>query len=136
MLTKIKDVKHYLNLVFISCDGLLVIKCYEPFAASCECLVILCPVIDGFLAALHVKLDHPSHHQMKLVLQCYFFTLDLDKALDWSSQCCHLCFSLKKIYFSLVEQSTSDPPDDFGISSTAACLLDDERRKSIRYGLL
>ena len=72
---------------------------------------------------------------MKLVLQCYFFTLDLDKALDWSSQCCHLCFSLKTVYFSLVEQSTSDPPDDFGISSTAACLLDDERRDSIRSGL-
>ena len=97
--------------------------------ASRECLVILCSVIDGFLTALHVKLDHPSHHQMKLVLQCYryFFTLDLDKALDWSSQCCHLCFSLKKVYFSLVEHSTSDSPDDFGISSTAACLLDDER---------
>ena len=157
-LTNIKDVKRYLNLVSISRDGLLVVKRDEPFAAPRECIVIPRSVVDGFLAALHVKLDHPSRHQMKLVSQRYFFALDLDKALDRCSQCCHLCSSLKKVPSSLVEQSTSDPPDGLGISFaadvikryrqlvlvvretstsfTAACLLDDERRDSIRSGLL
>lgn len=95
---------------------------------------------------------------MKLVSQRYFFALDLDKALDQCSQCCHLCSSLKKVPSTLVEQSTSDPPDGFGISFaadvikryrqlilvvretstsfTASCLLDDERRESIHSGLL
>ena len=118
-LTNIKDVKRYRNLVSISCDSLLVVKHDEPFAASCECIVILGSVVDGFLAALHVKLDHPSCHQMKLVSQRYFFTLDLDKALDRCSQCCHLCSSLKKVPSSLIEQLTSDPPDRFGISFPA-----------------
>lgn len=157
-LTNIKDVKRYLNLVSISRDGLLVVKRDEPFAAPRECIVIPRSVVDGFLAALHVKLDHPSRHQMKLVSQRYFFALDLDKALDRCSQCCHLCSSLKKVPSSLIEQSTSDPPDGFGISFaadiikryrqlvlvvretstsfTAACLLDNERRESIRSGLL
>ena len=157
-LTNIKDVKRYLNLVSISRDGLLVVKRDEPFAVSRECIVIPRSVIDGFLAALHVKLDHPSGHQMKLVSQHYFFALDLDKTLDRCSQCCHLCSSLKKVPSSLVEQSTSDPPDGFGISFpadvikryrqlvivvhetstsfTAACLLDDECCASIRSSLL
>ena len=118
-LTNIKDVKHYLNLVSISRDGLLILKRDEPFAASRECVVIPRSVVDGFLAALHVKLDHPFRHQMKLVSQRYCFALDLDKALDRCSQCCHLCSSLKKVPSALVEQSTSDPPDSFGISIAA-----------------
>ena len=157
-LTNIKDVKRYLNSVSISRDGLLVVRRDEPFSPPRECIVIPRSVIDGFLSALHVKLDHPSRHQMKLVTQRYFFALDLDKALDRCSQCCHLCSSLKKVPSSLVEQSTSDPPDGVGISFaadiikryrqlilvvretttsfTATCLLDDERRESIRNGLL
>ncbi len=91
----------------------------EPFAQPRECIVIPRSVIDGFLSALHVKLNHPSRHQMKLVSQRYFFALDLDKALDRCSQCCHLCSSLKKVPSSLVEQSTSDPPDGIGISFAA-----------------
>ena len=59
-LTNIKDVKRYLDLVSISRNDLLVVKCDEPFAAPRECIVIPRSVVDGFLAALHVKLDHPS----------------------------------------------------------------------------
>ena len=157
-LTNIKDVKRYLNVVTISRDGLLVVRRDEPFASPRECIVIPRAVIEGFLSALHVKLNHSSRHQMKLVTQRYFFALDLDKALDRCSQSCHLCSSLKKVPSALVEQSTSDPPEGVGISFaadvikryrqlilvvretstsyTAACLLDDERRESIYAGLL
>ena len=157
-LTNIKDVKRYLNTVSISRDGLLVVRRDEPFSPARECIVIPRSVIDGFLSALHVKLDHPSRHQLKLVTQRYFYALDLDKALDRCSQCCHLCSSLKKVPSTLVEQSSSDPPDGVGISFaadiikryrqlilvvretttsyTASCLLDDERRESVRIGLL
>ena len=157
-LANIKDVKRYLNVVTISRDGLLVVRRDEPFASPHECIVIPRAVIDGFLSALHVKLNHPSRHQMVLVTQRYFFALDLDKALDRCSQSYHLCSSLKKGPFALVGQSTSDPPEGVGISFaadvmkryrqlilvvcetstsyTAACLVDDERREYIRAGLL
>ena len=121
-------------------------------------MVISRSVVDGFLAALQVKLDHLSRHEMKLVSQRYFFALGLNKALDRCSQSCQLCSFLKEVPSSLVEQSTSDPPDGFNIfiaadvikqysqlilvvretstSFTTACLVDDERRDSTRYGLL
>ena len=76
-------------------------------------------VIDGFLSALHVKLGHPSRHQMKLVPQRHF--LDLDNTLDRCCQCCLLCSSLKKVPSSLVEQSSSNSPQALG-SSLAATL--------------
>jgi len=53
-------------LVSISRDGLLVVKRDKPFAASRERIVIPRSVADSFLAALHMMLDHPSRHQMKL----------------------------------------------------------------------
>ena len=157
-LTIIKDVKRYLNVVTISRDGPLVVRCDEPFASPHECIVIPRAIIDGFLSALHVKLNHLSRHRIKLIIQRYFFALVFDKALDRCSQSCHLFSSLKNVPSSLVEQSTSDPPEGVGISVaadvmkryrqlilvvretstsyTAACLLDDERRDSIRAGLL
>ena len=58
-MTNIKDVKRYLNQVSISRDRLLVLKRDETLAVPCECIVIPRSVVDGFLAALHVKLGHP-----------------------------------------------------------------------------
>ena len=96
-LTIIKDLKRYLNVVSISRDGPLVARRDEPFASPHECIVIPCAVIDGFLSALRVKLNHPSRHRMKLIIQRYFFALVLDKALDRCSQSCHLFSSLKNV---------------------------------------
>ena len=84
-----KNIKRYVNLVSISHDALLVVKRDKPFAGSHECIVIPRSVVDGFLAAVRIKLDHHSCHQVKLVLQHYFFALDLDKALDQCLQRCH-----------------------------------------------
>ena len=65
-LTNIKDIKRYLNLVFISCDSLLIVRHDEPFAQPRECIVVPCSVlpVDGFLSALDVKLSHPFRHVM------------------------------------------------------------------------
>lgn len=151
-LTNIKDAKRYLNLVFISRDGLLIARHDEPFAQRRECIAIPRSVLDGFLSALYVKLNHLSCHQLKVVTPRYFFALDLDKSLDRCSQCCHLCSSLRKVHSILVDDSNFDPPDGLGISFaadiikryhqlilvvretttsfSAACLLDDERREA------
>lgn len=99
-LTNIKDVKRYLNTVAISRDGILIVERDESFASPRECIVIPRPVIDGFLSALHVKLDHPSRHQMKLH-GCAALFLRIrprqspSKASRQSTQSCHLCSSLK-----------------------------------------
>lgn len=89
--TNIKDVKRYLNVASLSRDGLVVVKRDVPFSPSRDCIVIPRSVINGLLSALHVKLNHPSRHQMKQVVSRYFYPLDLDKALDLCSTSCHVC---------------------------------------------
>lgn len=156
--TNIKDVKRYLHVASLSRDGLIVAKKDVPFCPSRECIVIPRPVIHGLLSALHVKLNHPSRHQLKQVVSRYFYALDLDKALDQCSQSCHLCTSLRKIPSHIIEQSTSEPPAAVGISFaadvikrnrqlilvvrettssfTTSCIIEDERRDTLRAALL
>lgn len=156
--TNIKDVKRYLNVASLSRDGLVIVKRDVPFCPSRECIVIPRSVINGLLSALHVKLNHPSRHQLKQVVCRYFHALDLDKALDQCSQSCHLCASLQKIPSRVIEQSSSEPPAAVGISFaadvikrnrqlilvvrenassfTTSCIIEDERRDSLRSGLL
>ena len=81
-LTNIRDVKRYLNATTIATDGLLVVCRNEPLAPCRESMVVPRQVLDGLLMALHLKLDHPSKHQMKLVVRRYFFALDMDKNID------------------------------------------------------
>ncbi len=156
--TNIKDIKRYLNVSSLSREGLVVVKKDEPFCPSRECIVVPRPILDGLLTAVHVKLNHPSRHQLKLVVLRYFYALDLDKALDQCTQSCHLCVSLKKIPNQLIEQSTSDPPAAVGISFaadvikrhrqlilvvrettssfTTSCIIEDERHDTLRAGLI
>ena len=47
--------------------------------------------LDGLLTALHIQLSHPSCHQLKMVVKCYLFALDLDKAVSHVSDGCHSC---------------------------------------------
>ena len=105
------------------------------------------------VTALHIQLDHPSAHQLKQVMRCYLFALDLDRAIETTSHSCHHCTShdSSTIYYS-------DPPEVVGISYaadiikrdlqlilvlrecvtsyTACCFVTDERRDTIRDSLV
>ena len=120
--TNVKDIKHFLEVASISRDGLVVVKKDEPFCPSRECIVIPRSITDSLLTTLHIKLNHPSRHQLKQVILRYFYALDLDKAVDQCSQTCHTCASLKKIPSCLTQQSTSNPPAAVGISFAANVL--------------
>ena len=63
-MTNINDVKWYLNIVTLASVGLLVVKCSEPLSADRECIVVPRQLVDGLLTAIHIKLDHPTCHQM------------------------------------------------------------------------
>ena len=157
-LTNIRDVKRYLNIATIAHDGLLVVKTQSPLASTCESIIIPRQVLDGLLTALHLKLNHPSKHQLKLIVNRYFYALDMDKALERVAHSCHTCASLSKTPHSLIIQSTDEPPESIGLafaadvikrqrqlilvvretvtSFTATCLLDNERHDTLRSGLL
>lgn len=157
-LTNIKDIKRYLNVCSIGGDGLVIVKKDEPLAPTKEQIVIPRNALDGLLSALHIKFNHPTKHQLRVMFSRYFFALNLDKSLETVSETCHLCTSLKKAPSSLIEQDTCTPPDTLGISFaadvlkryrqlilvvresvssyTSTCLIDDETAKSLKDGLV
>jgi hypothetical protein len=157
-LTNVKDVKRYLNVATISKDGLLVVKREEPLAPTRECIIVPRQVLDGLLTALHLRLDHPTSHQLKILARRYFYALNMDSAIDHVTKACHLCTSLQKVTHTLIKQSTGDPPDAVGCtfaadvlkrerqlilvlretvtSYTTACIIDNEQSVSLRSALI
>ena len=142
----------------IAKDGLLVVRHCDPLSPPSDLIIVPRSVLDGLVTALHIKLDHPSKHQLSLVLKRHFYALDMSKAIDHASDSCHTCATLKRFPKTLVKQSTEDPPDLVGISYaadvlkrekrlilvvretvssyTTACFIDDEKHESLRNGLV
>lgn len=157
-LTNIRDVKRYLQLCTIAKDGMLVVARNEPFTPTQDRIVVPRHVLHGLLTALHIRLDHPTHHQLKQVFTRYFFALDLEAALTILYSTCHTCVSLQKLPKVTPPQSTSEPPTAVGLtyatdvlrrdrqfilvvresvtSFTAALLIPGEDHTSLRNGLL
>ncbi|CAB3984112.1 Hypothetical predicted protein [Paramuricea clavata] len=118
-LTNVKDVKRYLNSLSIAKDGLLVVRRTDPLSPSTELIVVPRSVLDGLVTALHIKLDHPSKHQLQLVMRRNFFALDMPAAIAHVSDTCHTCASLKKLPPQVVQHSTEEPPK---LSYAASCI--------------
>ena len=117
--TNICDIKRCLQHASIAKDGLLIVKRQDPFSSIKECIIVPKQLLPGLLHALHIKLDHPSQHQLKQVVSRYFFTLDMDQSLEEVTSSCHLCALLRKVPHTLLEQSTSEPPAATGTSFCA-----------------
>ncbi|NRB15972.1 MAG: hypothetical protein HRU29_16410 [Rhizobiales bacterium] len=119
---RILDVKRYMNAVILSsspADGLMVVLQELPLGSARQRIVVPRAIVDGLLTALHLRLSHPSKHQLKEVFNRAFFALDVDKAVDRTLQNCHTCASLKRIPTMFKHQSTSIPPDVLGRSYSA-----------------
>ncbi len=154
--TNVKDVKRYLNTVTLASDGLLVVRRDTPLSNTTECIVVPRSVLHGLLMSLHIRLDHPSAHQLRLVVGRYFYALDLDSAVQLTSKGCHQCAALAKSPVLAVEQSSCDPPETVGstfdvhkrerqlilvvrecvTSFTGALLIDDERKATLCDGIV
>ena len=110
-LTNVKDVKRYLQVASIASDGLLVIKSQEPLCRYSECIIVPRQVLHGILSALHIKLEHPTEHQLKMVVKRYLYVLDMDRAIASVSQACLICASIRNTPAACIEQSTCEPPE-------------------------
>ncbi|XP_060598210.1 uncharacterized protein LOC132751998 [Ruditapes philippinarum] len=157
-LTNVKDVKRYLNSVSIAKDGILVVKHTDPLVSSVDLIVVPRSAIDGLITALHIKLDHPSKHQILQVLKRHFYALDMSQAVERVSDMCHSCASLRKLPTGFCTQSSEDPPEVVGMSFaadvmkrnkqlvlvlretstsyTVASIVENERRDTIRDSLV
>ncbi len=110
------------------------------------------------MTALHLKLVHPTAHQLRAVTKCYFYATDLDRVINHVTASCHICASVKKLPHTLVEQASSDPPEAVGCSFaadvmrrerqyvlvvretvtsyTATCFLENEQAQTLRNALV
>ncbi|XP_053402590.1 uncharacterized protein LOC128557938 [Mercenaria mercenaria] len=120
--TNVKDVKRYLQVATISKDNVLVVKRSIPLLPDKEQIIVPRSVLDGLLTAIHIKLDHPTKHQLEMIVKRYFFGLDMNKTIERVTNSCHICASIKKFPKALVDQSSGDPPDSIGISFAADIL--------------
>ena len=155
--TNAKDVKRYLAVATIAKDGLLVVPRNDPLSPSRELIIVPRSVLHGLVTALHLKLDHPSKHQLELVMKRHFFALDVTQAISHVSDSCHVCSSLHSFPKSLVDQSSDDPPEVIGASFatdvlkqnrqlilvlretvssyTTACIIENEKHETLRDAL-
>ena len=119
--TNIKDVKRYLSVASVARDGMLVVRRNDPLVPSIELIIVPRSFLHGLVTVLHIKLDHPSRHQLELVMKRHN-ALDLTKAIERTYNSCHTCLSLQKFPDSLVKQASEDPPESIGISFAADIL--------------
>ena len=108
--TNIKDVKRCLSVASIARDGMLVVRRNDPLVPSTELIIVSRSALHSLVTALHIKLDHPSRHQLELVMKRHLYALDLTKAIERTYNSCHTCLSLQKFPDSLVKQASEDPP--------------------------
>ena len=83
----------YLAVASIAKDGLLVDPRNDPLQPSSELIIVPRSVLDGFVTALHLRLDHPSKSQLLLVMKRHFYALDLARDID------HMYGSFSYLFF-------------------------------------
>ena len=83
--------------------------CRDEFSVSppySELIIVPRSVLDGLVTALHIRLDHPSKHQLMLVMKRHFYALDLAKAVDSACVSSHVCASLQKFPDRLIRKNS------------------------------
>ncbi len=108
--SKLTDVKRYLQKTSIDKDGLLVVIRTEPFLPRKELIVVPQQVVLGFMTSLHLKLNHPTKHQLLQIFNRDFFALRSDQFASRTLENCDLCQSLKSLPKELHVQSSIDLP--------------------------
>ena len=121
-LTNIKDVKRYLNALTIAKDVLLVARRTNPLVPPTELIAVPRNVLDGLVTALHIKLDHPSQHQLQMMMKHTFFALDVQAAITCVCNSCHMCASLRELPPQAIQHSTEQPHNVVGVSFAANVL--------------
>ena len=116
-------VKRYLSAkVVLSASGVLVVKHLEPFHPVTERIVIPQQVLHGIVQVLHIKLNHPSCHQLQKVFNRFFMALNAERFITQCTKACHQCASLKEVPHALLPESSESPPTHFAHKFAADCI--------------
>ncbi|KAI8514461.1 hypothetical protein Bbelb_070520 [Branchiostoma belcheri] len=91
----IADIKAYLSKAIITTDGLLVVPNRDMFGVARDRIVVPRTVVHGLATAIHLKLGHPTQHQLKAVMSRYFYALSMDAVVQKVTTACDQCTALK-----------------------------------------
>ena len=78
--------------------------------ATVERIVVPRSLAHGLATALHLKFEHPTPSQLKLIMKRSFYAIAIDQVIDDISDKCSECAALRSIPNHLTEQSTESPP--------------------------
>ncbi len=157
-LKNLRDVKQLIRVCSVSRQGLLIVRGKDsPFQIPNDLTVIPSNYMPGLLTAMHLQLNHPSHHQLKQVFNRQFYSVCSEKVIQDVSNSCHQCASLKKFRVPETPGSTSAPYSSVGSNFTSdiikrstqnilvlseevtkftkATLIESERQRDICQGL-
>ena len=112
----------------LSHDGLLVVKKNDPLAPQRELIIVPRKLVLGLFTAMHLRLDHPSAHQLKQVIDRKFFALNMDDAVKQVTDACHTCASLRAVPKQVMSQSSEDPPEIIGVTFAADVMKQDKQK--------
>ena len=126
--TNVRDVKSYLSRATIAPDGLLIVPNKDMFGTARDRIVVPRQVVHGLATAIHLKLGHPTQHQLKAVFCRYFFALSMDSVLRKVTEACDQCASLKR-NVPIPPVFTTQPPPETILTSFAADVMKRARQQ-------
>lgn len=151
------EIRRYLKECKIASDDLLVVPSKPGLVSTTDRIVVPKSVLNGIITAYHLKLNHPSRHQLLQVMNRHFYALNLADAIEHVHDKCHTCAALQSVPTHFKNQTTT-PDTNIGLRFSAdvirrcgqkilvvresvsafthACLIDDEQGVTLRDGLL
>ena len=114
-----KSKNRVINKLFQECvvdkQGLLIRKEFDArILKEVNKIVVPQTYLLSILTLLHVKLLHPTCHQLLSVFSKYFFAPNAGKAAQDTTDECYICTSLKNIPSKLVHMEPSQVPNHPG----------------------
>ena len=110
-----RHVRRYLSAgTILTHDNLLINPYVPPLGPVRERIVVPDQVIHGLLTILHMKLNHPTAHQLTKAFSRYFFAPNSDRTIKETTQACPQCAAIKDLPRAMVQESTEPPPTTIG----------------------
>ena len=91
----------------IANNGLITVKANDDAGIPRNQVVIPSKLFPGLLSALHLKLQHPTKHQMTKLVSRYFYCPGAGARITECVDNCHTCLSLKPLPQTLFSESTT-----------------------------
>ena len=93
---------------------MLVVRSQGAFTPSVDRIVVPRTSIAAILTSVHIKANHPTAHQLKLLFNRNFACLDIDSNISDVIDNCHKCATVKRLPKHITPFSTSDASTRIG----------------------